>query len=124
MNLNQYFDPDWEKKIKQRIKEEKERDKKLRESVAKMRKQEVNFPGFDGKMEELIDGIRTIPNYQLVKGYIREKILPNNPHITYRELALNTNVHPGVALVIMYDLYNDKLEQELTEMEEDQAVSH
>ena len=35
-------------------------------------------------------------------------------------MSIIAGIHPGVALVILYDLYNDKLESELRELEKDQ----
>ena len=102
----------------ERIKEEKS----YNDVLAKIKKQKrlnVNFTGFDGKLSELIDGIRTIPNYNNLKGYVRENILPENPEITYQKLSTKTGIHEGVALVILYDLYNDKLEEELKDLDDE-----
>ena len=106
-----------------KLTEEKLKDEQDYENIlAKINKQKrlnVNFTGFDGKLSELIDGIRTIPNYNNLKGYVREKILPENPEISYQKLSFKTGIHEGVALVILYDLYNDKLEEELKELDDE-----
>jgi hypothetical protein len=101
-----------------RVKEEQSYNAML-EKIRKQKRSNVNFTGFDGKLSELIDGIRTIPNYNNLKGYVRENILPDNPEITYQKLSNKTGIHEGVALVILYDLYNDKLEEELKDLDEE-----
>ena len=99
-----------------RVKEEQSYNAML--AKIKMQKRlKVNFTGFDGKLSELIDGIRTIPNYNNLKGYVRENIITDNPEITYQKLSIKTGIHEGVALVILYDLYNDKLEEELKDLD-------
>jgi len=104
------------------IKEEKRRSaetlKELQEKIKKQKIQDVNFNGFDGKLGILIDGIRKIPNYNNIKSYIREKILPTNPGMSYKKLSIKAGIHEGVALVILYDLYNDKQEADIEEIEE------
>ncbi|MCE7747595.1 MAG: hypothetical protein GPJ51_04315 [Candidatus Heimdallarchaeota archaeon] len=108
-----------DKKVEEeRIKEEESRN----EFLTKMEKQKrlsVNFTGFDGRLSDLVDGIRTIPNYNNLKGYVRENVLPDNPEISYEKLSFKTGIHEGVALVILYDLYNDKLEEELKDLDEE-----
>jgi hypothetical protein len=52
-----------QKKIKEDKKKEKELNEKLLEKIKKQKKVDVNFAGFDGRLSELVDGIRTIPNY-------------------------------------------------------------
>ncbi len=102
----------------ERVKEEQSHN----DFLAKMKKQKrlnINFTGFDGKLSELIDGIRTIPNYNNLKGYVRENILQDNPEISYQKLSNKTGIHEGVALVILYDLYNDKLEEELKDLDDE-----
>ena len=96
----------------------------LLEQIQRKQKQDVNFTGFDGKLSELVDGIRTIPNYNNLKGYIREKILPEHPNINYKKLSVIAGLHQGVALVIMYDLYNDKLEAEFNDLEDPSLDYH
>ncbi len=107
-----------DKKLEEERKRETELHTELLEQIQRQQKQEVNFTGFDGKLSELVDGIRTIPNYNNMKGYIREKILPKNPDINYKKLSVLAGVHQGVALVIMYDLYNDKLEAEFNDLQD------
>ena len=92
--------------------------KELQEKIKKQKFQDVNFNGFDGKLGILIDGIRKIPNYNNIKSYIREKILPDNPGISYKKLSIKAGIHEGVALVILYDLYNDKQEADIEEIED------
>lgn len=92
--------------------------KELQEKIKKQKIQDVNFNGFDGKLGILIDGIRKIPNYNNIKSYIREKILPKNPGISYKKLSIKAGIHEGVALVILYDLYNDKQEADIEEIED------
>ncbi|MHA1954326.1 MAG: hypothetical protein ACW96U_10310 [Candidatus Heimdallarchaeaceae archaeon] len=75
-------------------------------------------------LSELVDGIRTIPNYQNIKSFIRDKILTEDPGISYKKLSVKAGIHKGVALVILYDLYNDKLEEELKEIEEENGLSY
>ncbi len=113
-----------QKKIKEDRKKEKELNEKLLEKIKKQKKVDVNFAGFDGRLSELVDGIRTIPNYQNIKSFIRDKILPENPGINYKKLSVKAGIHKGVALVILYDLYNDKLEEELKEIEEENGFSY
>ena len=100
------------------IQEEKEY-KEVLEKIKKNKRLNVNFNGFEGKLQELIDGIRSIPNYNNLKGYVREKILPDNPEMSYQKLSIQTGIHKGVALVILYDLYNDKLEEDLKELDDE-----
>ena len=109
---------DNEKKLEEERKREEELHTELLEQIQRKQKQDINFTGFDGKLSELVDGIRTIPNYNNLKGYIREKILPKNPNINYKKLSVLAGLHQGVALVIMYDLYNDKLEAEFNDLED------
>ncbi|NPD89250.1 MAG: hypothetical protein HGN29_11040 [Asgard group archaeon] len=113
-----------QKKIKEDKKKEKELNEKLLEKIKKQKKVDVNFAGFDGRLSELVDGIRTIPNYQNIKSFIRDKILTEDPGISYKKLSVKAGVHKGVALVILYDLYNDKLEEELHEIEEENGFSY
>lgn len=113
-----------EKKLEDERKREAELHTELLEQIQRNTKQEVNFTGFDGKLGELVDGIRTIPNYNNLKGYIREKILPKNPNISYKKLSVLAGLHQGVALVIMYDLYNDKLEAEFNELQDPSLDYH
>ncbi|MCG3227540.1 MAG: hypothetical protein H7645_11535 [Candidatus Heimdallarchaeota archaeon] len=113
-----------QKKIKEDKKKEKELNEKLLEKIKKQKKVDVNFAGFDGRLSELVDGIRTIPNYQNIKSFIRDKILTEDPGISYKKLSVKAGVHKGVALVILYDLYNDKLEEELKEIEEENGFSY
>ncbi|MCK4895910.1 MAG: hypothetical protein KAS47_03825 [Candidatus Heimdallarchaeota archaeon] len=113
-----------EKKLEEESKREAELHNELLEQIQRKQKQEVNFTGFDGKLSELVDGIRTIPNYNNLKGYIREKILPKHPNINYKKLSVIAGLHQGVALVIMYDLYNDKLEAEFNDLEDPSLDYH
>ncbi|MHA2309192.1 MAG: hypothetical protein ACXABJ_07940 [Candidatus Heimdallarchaeaceae archaeon] len=113
-----------QKKIKEDKKKEKELNEKLLEKIKKQKKVDVNFAGFDGRLSELVDGIRTIPNYQNIKSFIRDKILTEDPGISYKKLSVKAGIHKGVALVILYDLYNDKLEEELKEIEEENGLSY
>jgi hypothetical protein len=113
-----------QKKIKEDRKKEKELNEQLLEKIRKQKKVDVNFAGFDGRLSELVDGIRTIPNYQNIKSFIRDKILPEDPGISYKKLSVKAGIHKGVALVILYDLYNDKLEEELKEIEEENGFSY
>ena len=113
-----------EKKLEEERKREAEMHAELLEQIQRKQKQEVNFTGFDGKLSELVDGIRTIPNYNNLKGYIREKILPKHPNINYKKLSVLAGLHQGVALVIMYDLYNDKLEAEFNDLEDPSLDYH
>ncbi|MCG3221516.1 MAG: hypothetical protein H7641_09060 [Candidatus Heimdallarchaeota archaeon] len=113
-----------QKKIKEDKIKEKELNEKLLEKIKKQKKVDVNFAGFDGRLSELVDGIRTIPNYQNIKSFIRDKILTEEPGISYKKLSVKAGVHKGVALVILYDLYNDKLEEELKEIEEENGFSY
>ncbi|MCK5304775.1 MAG: hypothetical protein KAJ72_05960 [Candidatus Heimdallarchaeota archaeon] len=113
-----------EKKLEEESKREAELHNELLEQIQRKQKQDVNFTGFDGKLSELVDGIRTIPNYNNLKGYIREKILPENPNINYKKLSIIAGLHQGVALVIMYDLYNDKLEAEFNNLEDPSLDYH
>ncbi|MBY9000181.1 MAG: hypothetical protein KGD64_04650 [Candidatus Heimdallarchaeota archaeon] len=109
---------DNEKKLEEERRREEELHAEILQQIKREKRQDVNFTGFDGKLSELISGIRTIPNYNNLKGYIREKILPKNPDINYKKLSVLAGVHQGVALVIMYDLYNDKLEAELSDLQD------
>jgi len=109
---------DNEKKLEEERKREAELHNELLEQIQRKQKQEVNFTGFDGKLSELVDGIRTIPNYNNMKGYIRENILPKHPNINYKKLSVLAGLHQGVALVIMYDLYTDKLEAEFNDLQD------
>ena len=107
-----------EQEIRERRQILEEKQRQHEESIQKLIKQEINFPGFDGKLDSLVEAIRTIPNYNNLKGYIRHNILPKNVGIDYKELSIISGVHQGVALVILYDLYADKMEQEVKELEE------
>ncbi len=115
---------DNEKKLEEERKKEADKHTELLEQIQHEKKQEVNFTGFDGKLSELVDGIRSIPNYNNLKGYIREKILPKNPNISYKKLSILAGLNLGVALVIMYDLYNDKLEAEYNELQDPSLNYH
>jgi hypothetical protein len=108
-----------ETKIEKEVLEEENEYKKVLEKIKKQKRLNVNFNGFEGKLQELIDGIRTIPNYNNLKGYVREKILPDDPEMSYKKLSVQTGIHQGVALVILYDLYNDKLEEELKDLDDE-----
>ena len=107
-----------EKKLEAERKREEELHSEILQQIKREKRQDVNFTGFDGKLSDLIAGIRTIPNYNNLKGYIREKILPKNPDINYKKLSILAGVHQGVALVILYDLYNDKLEAEMSDLQD------
>jgi len=110
---------DNDKKVEEeRIKEEQSYNAVLTK-IHKQKLLNINFTGFDGRLSDLIDGIRTIPNYNNLKGYVRENVLPDNPEISYEKLSFKTGIHEGVALVILYDLYNDKLEEELKDLDEE-----
>ena len=61
-----------EKKLEEERKREVKSHNELLEKIQLKQKQEVNFTGFDGKLSELIAGIRTIPNYNNIKSFIRE----------------------------------------------------
>lgn len=113
-----------EKKLEEERKKEADKHTELLAQIQLEKKQEVNFTGFDGKLSELVDGIRSIPNYNNLKGYIREKILPKNPNIGYKKLSILAGLNLGVALVIMYDLYNDKLEAEYNELQDPSLDYH
>ncbi len=112
-----YLD-DNQKKAEDERKKEEESHNKLLEKIKQQKKADVNFEGFNGKLSDLVDGIRSIPNYNNLKGYVREKIIPKNPGISYQKLSIKAGIHKGVALVILHDLYNDKLEEELKEIDE------
>lgn len=118
-----YLD-DNQKKAEEERKKEEESHNKLLEKIKQQKKADVNFEGFNGKLSDLVDGIRSIPNYNNLKGYVREKILPKNPGISYQKLSIKAGIHKGVALVILHDLYNDKLEEELKEIEEKEDPYH
>lgn len=105
--------------VEELLKKQEESHKQLLDEERKNTRQSINFEGFDGKLDLLVDGIRKIPNYNNLKGYIRQNILPKNPGIDYKNLSTLAGVHKGVALVILYDLYNDKLESELESIDED-----
>ncbi len=113
-----------EKKLEAERKREAKLHNEILEQIQRQKKQDVNFTGFEGKLSELISGIRTIPNYGNLKGYIREKILPKNPNINYKKLSVLAGVHQGVALVILYDLYNDKLEAEFNDLQDPSLDYH
>ena len=115
---------DNEKKLEAERKRDVESHNELLEQIQRIQKQEVNFTGFEGKLSELIAGIRTIPNYNNIKSFIREKILPKNPNINYEKLSVIAGLNQGVALVIMYDLYNDKLEAEYNDLEDPSLDYH
>ncbi|MHA1302775.1 MAG: hypothetical protein ACTSQE_01100 [Candidatus Heimdallarchaeaceae archaeon] len=117
-DLLDFLDGEREKKIIEARKRKEEAKKRVQEEIRRNKLQTINFPGFDGKINELIEAVRTIANYQNLKGFIRSNLLPKHPGIDYRELSILAGVHPGVALVILYDLYLDKQEQELKELEE------
>lgn len=108
-----------EKKAKNDEAEDQTELKELVNQMKKNKRLNVNFVGFEGKLQELIDGIRSIPNYQNLKGYVREIVLPKNPEMSYEQLSLQTGIKKGVLLVILYDLYNDKLEEELKQLDDE-----
>ena len=118
MNTLQNYIGDKEAEIKEEKRRSAETLKELQEKIKNQKIQDVNFNGFDGKLGILIDGIRKIPNYNNIKSYIREKILPANPGMSYKKLSIKAGVHEGVALVILYDLYNDKQEADIEEIED------
>ena len=105
--------------VEEVLKKQEESRKQLLDEERKNTLQNINFEGFEGKLDLLVDGIRKIPNYNNLKGYIRQNILPKNPGIDYKNLSSLAGVHKGVALVILYDLYNDKLEAELKSIDKD-----
>ncbi len=110
---------DKDKKVEEeRIKEEESHNDFLTK-IRKQKRLNVNFTGFDGRLSDLINGIRTIANYNNLKGYVRENVLPDNPEISYEKLSIKTGIQEGVALVILYDLYNDKLEEELKDLNDE-----
>ncbi len=111
---------DKDKSVEEDLVREEEANNEFLESLRKQKRLNVNFKGFEGKLQELIDGIRTIPNYNNLKGYVREKILPDNPEMSYKGLSVKAGIHQGVALVILYDLYNDKLEAELEDLDDEE----
>jgi hypothetical protein len=53
----------------------------------------------------LIDTARRNPMYAGLSGYIRDKILPNEPEVTPRELASRLSISLGEALVILADIH-------------------
>lgn len=108
-----------ETKIDDSIVEEEKAIEEVKNKIKRLKHLNVNFNGFEGKLPELIDGIRSIPNYNNIKGYIREEILPKNPEMSYKKLSVQAGIPKGVALVILYDLYNDKLEEELKELDDE-----
>ena len=118
MNTLQNYIGDKEAEIKEEKRRSAETLKELQDKIKQQKIQDVNFNGFDGKLGILIDGIRKIPNYNNMKSYIREKILPTNPGISYKKLSIKAGIHEGVALVILYDLYNDKQEADIEEIED------
>ncbi len=100
------------------MKDEKEY-KDVLDKIKKNKRLNVNFSGFEGKLQELIEGIRSIPNYNNLKGYVRENVLPDDPEMSYTRLSAQTGIQKGVALVILYDLYNDKQEEDLKELDDE-----
>ena len=56
----------------------------------------------------LQDTARRIPLYSNFLAYVNEKILPNNPNITARELASKMSISYGEALVLLSDLKDKK----------------
>ena len=56
----------------------------------------------------LQDTARRIPLYPNFLAYVNEKILPNNPNITARELASKMSISYGEALVLLSDLKDKK----------------
>jgi hypothetical protein len=113
-----------QKKAEEEKKKVKKLEKELHDKIKKQKKVEVNFTGFDGRLSDLVEGIRSIPNYQNIKSFIRDKILPENPGISYKKLSIKAGINKGVALVILHDLYNDKLEEELKEIEEENGIDY
>jgi len=110
------------KKLEEERKKRKAEREKLLKEVRERKLLPINFPGFEGKIDLLIDGIRNLPNYNTLKGYIRENVIPEHPNIDYQELSVLTGVHPGVALVILYDLFNDQMEEELKQIEKEEYL--
>ena len=107
------------KKVEGTISSKEEEYKQFLEKNRRHKYMKVNFDGFDGKLQELIEGIRSIPNYNNIKGYIRDIILPEDPDISYEKLSIKAGIKKGVVLVILYDLYNDTLEEELKDLADD-----
>jgi len=113
-----------QRKAEEEKKKVKKLEKELHDKIKKQKKADVNFTGFDGRLSDLVEGIRSIPNYHNIKSFIRDKILPENPGISYKKLSIRAGINKGVALVILHDLYNDKLEEELKEIEEENGFDY
>jgi hypothetical protein len=113
-----------ENSIDEEILLEEKAEEEVRSKIKKLKRLNVNFGGFEGKLQELIDGIRSIPNYNGLKGYVREEILSKDPEMSYTTLSAQAGIHKGVALVILYDLYNDRMEEELKDLNDDDLDFH
>ncbi len=122
VDLFDFIDDRKVKRIKEKLREREEEKRKLREEIRKLKLQPVNFPGFEGKLNDLIEAVRAIPTYANTKGYIQTNILPERPEISYKELALLAGIPRGEALVILYDIYMEKQEQEIEDLSPDYFV--
>ncbi|MCE7740886.1 MAG: hypothetical protein GOP50_00380 [Candidatus Heimdallarchaeota archaeon] len=119
MNTLYNYIGDKDKSIEEELLKDEKEHEDILDKIKMQKRLNINFKGFEGKLQELIDGIRTIPNYNNLKGYVREKILPDDPEMSYKKLSVHTGIHQGVALVILYDLYTDKMEEDLKELEDE-----
>ena len=56
----------------------------------------------------LVDTARRNPMYPGLSGYIINEVLPNNPNIRARELAIQLSISLGEAIVILEDAKEKK----------------
>lgn len=117
VDLSHFIDEESQKKIIELRKKKEEETRRFRERIKQYKLNEVNFPGFEGRINELIDAVRSVANYANLKGYVQANIIPKNPGIDYKELSVLIGAPPGVALVILHDLYHEAEEAQLRELE-------
>jgi hypothetical protein len=67
---------------------------------------DIDISNLDGNplWTVLVDTAKRNPMYAGLAGYIRDQILPNNPHISPKELASRLSISLGEALVILADI--------------------
>ncbi|MHA1865348.1 MAG: hypothetical protein ACTSVB_04910 [Candidatus Heimdallarchaeaceae archaeon] len=119
VDLTHFIDEDRGRKVRELRKKREEEKRKFREKIKQYKLNRVNFPGFQGKINDLIDAVRSVANYANLKGYVQTNIIPDNPGIDYRELSVLIGSPPGVALVILHDLYHENEEAQLRELEKE-----
>jgi len=58
----------------------------------------------------LVEAVKALPSYPYHKDYVRSVLLADNPNITPEEVKIRLGIPLGEALVILYELSQEKEE--------------